>query len=194
MSDDKIVNGQLNKRKNVILDVVVIALLIFILFFVYFATNVWLSVHVVKNVSMQSTLLDGDVVFADKLATPKRGDVVIFEYDTNVDYVKRVIATEGDTIYFEKEGDEYKVYIQYNGKVMRELLNEPYLDEGTITTYVSKPIYVVGEDELFVMGDNRGDSYDSRDFGTIKQTQVKGVVHNFFISIKGFTKLIYGSK
>lgn len=192
MSDEKIVNGQLNKRRNVILDVIVIALLIFTLFFVYFATNVWLSVHVVKNVSMQSTLLDGDIVFADKLANPKRGDVVIFEYDTNVDYVKRVIATEGDTIFFEKEGDEYKVYVKYSGEDVRVLLDEPYLDEGTITSYKSAPTYVVGEGELFVMGDNREESYDSRDFGTINQTQVKGVVHNFFISIKGFTKVLYG--
>ena len=189
----EVLNQQPNKRKKIIGDVIVACILLLTLAFSYFATNVWLSVHLVKNVSMKPTLLDGDVVFADKLATPRRGDVVIFAYDEDVDYVKRVIATEGDTIYFEKNGDTYSVYIKYKGKELKELLKEPYLEEGVITTYKSAPVFVLGEGELFVMGDNREDSYDSRDFGPIKEDQVKGVVNNFFIAIKGFSTAIYSN-
>lgn len=193
MSEEPIINTQLNKRKKVVTDVVIACILLFILAFFYFLTNVWLSVHLVRNVSMQPTLIDGDIVWADDLAKPTHGDVIIFAYDEDTDYVKRVIATEGDTLYFEKVGEKYLVYIKYKGQEIRELLNEPYLEEGTITTYKSNPTYVVKEGELFVMGDNRAESYDSRDFGAIKQEQVKGVVHNFFIKIKGFTKKVYGA-
>lgn len=193
MSEEPILKTQLNRRKKVVTDVVIACILLFILAFFYFLTNVWLSVHLVRNVSMQPTLVDGDIVWADDLAKPTHGDVIIFAYDEDTDYVKRVIATEGDTLYFEKVGERYLVYIKYKGKEIRELLNEPYLEEGTITTYKTNPTYVVKEGELFVMGDNRAESYDSRDFGAITEEQVKGVVHNFFIKIKGFTKKVYGA-
>ena len=96
MSEEPILNTQLNRRKKVVTDVVIACILLFILAFFYFLTNVWLSVHLVRNVSMQPTLVDGDIVWADDLAKPTHGDVIIFAYDEDTDYVKRVIATEGD--------------------------------------------------------------------------------------------------
>lgn len=192
--ENNVIETQLNKRKKVVGDIIIIAILILVLAFLYFATNVWLSVHLVRNVSMQSTLNDGDVVLADKLATPRRGEVVIFKYDEKTDYIKRVIAVEGDTLYFEKKGGVSVVYIKYKGNDLREVLEEPYLDEGTITEYFGdKTTILIGEGEYFVMGDNRAESYDSRDFGVIKEEQIKGVVHNLFILTKGVNKLIFSN-
>ncbi len=194
MNEENMLEQQLNKRKKVISDIVIILILLFVLAFLYFSTTFWISVHVVKNVSMQTTLSDGDIVLADKLATPKRGEVIIFKYDEDTDYIKRVIATEGDTLYFEKKGGEWVVYIKYKGEDLKEVLNEPYLKEGTITDYRGTTAsIIVGENEFFVMGDNREESYDSRDFGSIKKEQVKGVVHNFFIQTKGINKLLFNS-
>ncbi|MBO5850831.1 MAG: signal peptidase I [Clostridia bacterium] len=194
MNEENMMDKQLNKPKKVIGDIIVVVSLLLVLALLYLATNFWLSVHVVKNVSMQTTLNDGDIVLADKFATPKHGNVIIFKYDDDTDYIKRVIATEGDTLYFEKKNGEWVVYIKYKGEALREVLNEPYLKEGTITEYRgTSASIVVGEDELFVMGDNREESYDSRDFGLIKKEQVKGVVHNFFIYTKGVNKLIFSN-
>ena len=193
MNDETINENQLNRKNKIKKDIVIIAILIVALLLAYFATNVWLSVHIVKNVSMQNTLNDGDIIWADKIASPKRGEVVIFAYDEDTDYVKRVIAVEGDTLYFDKKGDKYEVYIKYKGNDLKELLEEPYLSEGVITACTTNSTFVIQEGEVFVMGDNREESYDSRDFGPIKKEQIKGVVHNFFISIKGFTKSIYSS-
>ena len=193
MSEETINDSQVNKQKKIKRDVVVIVILLLSLLTAYFVTNVWLSVHIVKNVSMRTTLNDGDIIWADKLASPKRGEVVIFAYDEDTDYVKRVIAVEGDTLYFDKKGDKYEVYIKYKGNDLKELLEEPYLSEGVITACTTNSTFVIQEGEVFVMGDNREESYDSRDFGPIKEEQIKGVVHNFFIDIKDFTKSIYSS-
>ncbi|MBR5439515.1 MAG: signal peptidase I [Clostridia bacterium] len=193
MSDETINENQLNRKNKIKKDIAIIAILIGALLLAYFATNVWLSVHIVKNVSMQNTLNDGDIIWADKIASPKRGEVVIFAYDEDTDYVKRVIAVEGDTLYFDRKGDEYVVYIKYKGNDLKELLEEPYLSEGVITACTTNSTFVIQEGEVFVMGDNREESYDSRDFGPIKKEQIKGVVHNFFIDIKDFTKSIYSS-
>ncbi len=182
-----------NAQKKFRSDVTFIATLIALLIFTFFVTNVWLSVYKVQNVSMENTLFNDDIVLADKLAPIHRGDVVIFKYSADKDYVKRVIATEGDKIIFEqdKKTGEYCVYIIYKGEVIRQKLVEPYVKEGGFTEYRGKPSYVVGEDEIFVMGDNRLESYDSRDFGCVKKSQVKGVVHEVFIKMRGVTKFLF---
>lgn len=97
------------------------------------------------------------------LGTPKRGDVVVFEYpnDIHKDYIKRVIGLPGETITI-RDGN---VYI--NG----QLLHEPYLQGkltycNTGTMCNSQPV-VVPEGTIFVMGDNRTNSSDSRDWNSL---------------------------
>jgi signal peptidase I len=74
-----------------------------------------------------------------------------------------VIALPGETV----EARDGKVYV--DGKAV----SEPYLDEGTSTTNLEEPVEVP-EGELFVMGDNRGNSSDSRFIGTIPEDSVVG--------------------
>jgi signal peptidase I len=132
----------------------------------------------VEGNSMVSTLHNRDVIFVEKLSllthSIKRQQIIIFDSkNTNGDiYVKRVIGIEGDEIEI-KEG---KVYL--NG----EVLPENYLDTNTKTntgTFLSnKGKYTVPKDHVFVLGDNRGNSLDSRVLGPINIKDIKG--HTIF--------------
>jgi signal peptidase I len=124
--------------------------------------------------SMEPTLKPGDRVLVNKLSYDlhgvRRGDIVVFKSppselasDPSVkDLIKRVIGLPGDTI----QGINGEVYI--NGK----LLKEPYLPPGTVTTDL--PLQTVPPGQYFMMGDNRGDSKDSRFIGTIPAHLIVG--------------------
>jgi signal peptidase I len=123
--------------------------------------------------SMEPTLKPGDRVLVNKLSydlhSIHRGDIVVFkrppsEADdpTIKDLIKRVIGLPGDQI----EGRDGLVYI--NGK----LLKEPYLPAGTVTTSLS--LMTVPAGQYFVMGDNRGNSKDSRFIGPISGHLIVG--------------------
>jgi len=130
----------------------------------------------VDGPSMMSTLKDKDVIFVEKLSlyskSIKRGEIVTFDSGnaTHDTYVKRVIGVAGDNL-------EIK-----NGKVYRngEKLNESYLDSSTFTQGGSflgeNKKYKVPEGYIFVMGDNRKVSLDSRYLGPISLKDLNGHV------------------
>jgi signal peptidase I len=130
----------------------------------------------IPTASMVPTLHEGDRVLVNKLSYDlhdvNRGDIVVFERpeasrddhpeDDIKDLIKRVVALPGETI----EAREGIVYI--DGR----LLDEPYLAEGTTTD--SLPETEVPEGHVFVMGDNRGNSQDSRVFEAIDEDLIVG--------------------
>jgi signal peptidase I len=135
----------------------------------------------VDGESMEPTLDNNDHLYVSKIMyTPKRGDIVVFEtdYNRNKPYVKRIIGVGGDKIYIDfKSG---LVYL--NGTA----LDEPYIKDLTHMSehYTSrmqmlgeysadKPINVP-EDDVFVLGDNRPNSLDSREFGPFPAKDVIG--------------------
>lgn len=129
---------------------------------------------------MSDTLVDGDYILINKLARYGRGDVIVFTTDafsaSETSYVKRIVAVGGDRLTV-KDG---KVWIEKNGTSGFEMLDEPYVD-GAYTFTVNYPaaeneIITVSEGCLFVMGDNRALSRDSRSFGQIKTEWVDGTV------------------
>lgn len=120
----------------------------------------------VKGDSMKPTLHNGEMVFYTRFTKGyDRGDVVSVRVPEGKYYVKRVIAVEGDTIDLE----DGKVYV--NG----ELLDEPYANAVTYEEEGSVVYpYTLTEDQVFVMGDNREVSMDSRAFGAVNKRQIKG--------------------
>jgi signal peptidase I len=132
----------------------------------------FLAAFYIPSESMVPTLQKGDRVLVNKLSYKlhdvNRGDVVVFERPPNEpdngikDLIKRVVALPGETL----EVRDCKVLI--NGNV----LQEPYVKQWSRTcTFAPK---TVGTNEVFVMGDNRDDSQDSRFFGPISQDLIVG--------------------
>ena len=126
----------------------------------------------VEQQSMQRTLEAGEYVLVDKL-TPRfdsysRGDVVVFHplgSSDAVPYIKRVIALPGETV----EIHDGRVFV--NGRQ----LDEPYVfDDQPTETSGDERRFVVEPGHLFVLGDHRGESRDSRFFGTIPDSSVIG--------------------
>ena len=143
--------------------------------------NYVLTLAKVDGQSMEPTLQHADRMYVNKLFyTPEKGDVVIVETnDPNAPfYIKRVIATEGDTVFINfSTGDVF---------VNDEIIEEPYIAEKTflVGSYIydlikngsfsrENPI-VLGEDEVFVMGDNRNNSKDSREIGPVHTDDIIG--------------------
>ena len=131
--------------------------------------------------SMVPTLAPGDRLLVDKL-TPRwdpyrRGDVVVFDapspYDADgVPYVKRVIGLPGETVLLENGG----IFIAAPGGAPVRL-DEPYLDGAGPTLprgTAGETTWRVPDDAMFVLGDNRGGSIDSRTFGAISLDRVIG--------------------
>jgi signal peptidase I len=129
----------------------------------------------IPSPSMEPTLDVGDRVLVNKLSYKfhdvNRGDVVVFERPPGAstgqngeikDLIKRVIAVEGDTI----EAKEGEVFV--NG----ERIDEDYLEPGTPTDNL--PLETIPDGHVFVMGDNRTNSEDSRIFGPIDEDAIVG--------------------
>lgn len=149
------------------------------------------SYHIPSE-SMEDTLLKGDFLFASKfiygakvpfidwkmpaVRDPKPGDIVIFKYpgDGSTDYIKRCIAVEGQTI--EVKGQ--KIYI--DGVEQGEDYTKFIYGNRTRRDYGP---FVVPEDHIFVMGDNRDNSFDSRFWGPLHKKMLRGKALFIYFSV-----------
>lgn len=138
-----------------------------------------LAHFVVDGSSMDSTLSSGDRVFVNKLSyrlhNPRRGDVVVLHQISGAserDLIKRVIALPGETI----EMEDCEVRITEVDSVEPRVLVEPYLDPAVISSTCGGDFdaVVVPDEHVFVMGDNRSGSQDSRQLGPIAEDDLVG--------------------
>jgi signal peptidase I len=175
-------------RENVEALVIAIILALFIRAFVVQAFKI-------PSGSMQNTLLIGDYILVNKfifgvkipfteitvipVKDPKKGDIIVFKFpdDPSKDFIKRVVAVGGDTV----EIREKKVYV--NGKVEvnehaihsdSRIFDNPHMYPPEMLKRDNMASLKVPEGHLFVMGDNRDESNDSRFWGFVNVSAVRG--------------------
>lgn len=139
--------------------------------------------------SMEPTLQVGDHILVNKfiygirlpvtntkmipVSRPERGDIMVFEYpvEPDKDFIKRVVAVPGDVV----EIRDKKVYV--NGRLVDQYTvkhTKKRVLPGTVNARDNFGPVIVPEDAYFVLGDNRDNSYDSRFWGFVKDSAIKG--------------------
>ena len=167
----------LNQKTRNVWDSLVAVLLLFIVAFLL--VEIWFArefvVVEVAGGSMENTLQDGDILYADRFAQPERGDIIIIDVSDNGSFtgdliIKRLIAVEGDAVKCEAGF----LSLRKAGETEFVILEEPYVDYLTDDF----PEITVGEGEIFFLGDHRNNSFDSRDrnVGCLRRTDIVGVV------------------
>ncbi|HEU5141084.1 MAG TPA: signal peptidase I [Bacillales bacterium] len=176
-------------RKKAVLDwvkAIVIAVVI-----VFVIQNFFFANYVVHGQSMLPTIHDGNRVIVNKidydLSKPERFELIVFHYSESEDFIKRVIGLPGDSLHYEND----VLYI--NGEPMKEPYLKPFKEQlvsGKLTqdfTLKEKTgKKVVPKGKVFVLGDNRRRSYDSRYFGFVSMDDIVGKVDLRYWPISAF--------
>ena len=170
-------NGHMSLRQFLMeaLQTVLIALVLYLLI-----DGVAARVRV-ENISMEPTLVQGEFVLVNKLAyrlgDMRRGDIVVFHYPYNPeeDYIKRILGLPGDKI----EVHHGQVFVNDLG------LDEPYLAVPTLYTGE----WVVEDETVFVLGDNRNKSSDSHDWGSVPVENIVGKALFIYWPFRDITSL-----
>ena len=143
---------------------------------IYFVLNFVGQRTSVSGDSMYPSLKNGDQLILEKLSyrfgEPERFDVIVFDHyeegsDTPVHYIKRIIGLPGETICI-KDGNIY-----VDGERLTETYGY-YTGDREMEGYDAEEEILVGEDEYFVLGDNRNNSLDSRRIGCIRENDILG--------------------
>lgn len=164
---DATTNGNVKKiTKRTVRDIqYVITMAVPLVVFCVFLQKAVLIRHI-PSASMEPTIKTGDVVLVNAMSyqadsTVRRGDVVVFRYKGN-DLIKRVVATSGDTV------DIANGEVLVNGEAAQQY----YIKDGVLTdgeTHLTVP-----SGKVFVLGDNRSNSKDSRMIGCISTDDILG--------------------
>ena len=185
---DKMNNDDIRKKKKSGLRENIEAILVAIVLALFIRTFV-IQAFKIPSGSMKETLKIGDHILVNKfiygvkipflqttiipITNPKRGDIVVFKFpeDPSKDFIKRVIGVAGDVI----EVRDKKVYV--NNKLLNHdfgMHTDSYIFPASVQPRDNFGPVVVPPHSLFVMGDNRDQSYDSRFWGFVDLKAVKG--------------------
>lgn len=139
---------------------------IFVAALLFIAVNLVTARIRVEGSSMEPSLHDGEFVVVNRLAyrwnQPTRGDIIVFNFplDPQRRFIKRIIGLPGDTV------SAHSNHIYVNGIP----LSEPYIAAPVLYTGQ----WVVGQHEVFVLGDNRNNSSDSQNWGPLPEDEIIG--------------------
>lgn len=154
-----------------------VGLIIFVFIRTFFFSN-----YEVEGESMMPTLEDGNKLIVNKVGYQigdfKRFDVIVFHANKEEDYVKRIIGLPGDKIEYKDDQlfiNDVKMEEPYLEKYRNQTLTRRLTEDFTLNEITG--IETVPEGKLFVLGDNRLESWDSRRFGYISVDQVVGKVN-----------------
>jgi len=187
-NSDKIDNDDIRKKKKSSLRENIEAILVAIVLALFIRTFV-IQAFKIPSGSMKETLLIGDHILVNKfiygvkvpflqttivpITNPKHGDIVVFKFpeDPSKDFIKRVIGVAGDVV----EVRDKQVYV--NSKLLNHdfgIHTDSYIFPASVQPRDNFGPVVVPPHSLFVMGDNRDQSYDSRFWGFVDLKAVKG--------------------
>lgn len=171
MEDIKEETKKDNKILKAIKEIVpyIIILVVVVLVRTYFVTPI-----IVSGDSMNPTLNGGEVMILNKRGTIERGKIVVAKYKKE-EIIKRVIAMPGETIACEKG----KVYVN------DRLVEEDFI-KGVTPDFAK---VTLGDDEYFIMGDNRANSLDSTEIGPFKKENIKGTTKIVIFPFKRIGKI-----
>jgi signal peptidase I len=143
--------------------------------------TLWMPVLQIYGKSMSPNVTDGDIVVLMKNTDVKQGDLIAFYYNNKI-LVKRVIAFAGDWVDIKDDGTVY---------INDEVLDEPYLTEKALGECDLEFPYQVPDGKVFVMGDHRSVSVDSRSnqIGCVSEEQIIGKLKFRVWPIKKFGSL-----
>ncbi|MDE7273596.1 MAG: signal peptidase I [Lachnospiraceae bacterium] len=160
--------------KNILKEILSISIYLLLVFCAAYLIVTYVGQRTqVSGSSMETTLSDGDHLIVDKISyrfhDPERYDIIVFpfQYDTDTYYIKRIIGMPGETVQIDESGNIY---------IDGEILEESYGREIIQNPGRAADPILLGEDEYFVMGDNRNNSSDSRDpsVGNIHRNDIIG--------------------
>jgi len=178
--ETEIIETEENKMKHVLKEILSISIYLLLVFCAAYLIVTYVGQRTqVSGSSMETTLSDGDHLIVDKISyrfeDPERFDIIVFpyQYDTDTYYIKRIIGMPGETVQIDDSGNIY---------VDGELLEEAYGREVIQNPGRADDPILLGDDEYFVMGDNRNNSSDSRD-PSVGNIHRKDIIGRAFIRI-----------
>ncbi|EOS37216.1 signal peptidase I [Lachnospiraceae bacterium A4] len=178
--ETEIIETEENKMKHVLKEILSISIYLLLVFCAAYLIVTYVGQRTqVSGSSMETTLSDGDHLIVDKISyrfeDPERFDIIVFpyQYDTDTYYIKRIIGMPGETVQIDDSGNIY---------VDGELLEEAYGREVIQNPGRANDPILLGDDEYFVMGDNRNNSSDSRD-PSVGNIHRKDIIGRAFIRI-----------
>lgn len=175
------INRPTGQKKRKVFDViisVILVVLIVILSSLLLLRIVYKDYQVAQR-SMTPTLSNGDYILVNKRQKAKRGDVIVINREGADPIIKRLMAVGGDEIKIDTDGN---VWVKYGAEGEFVLQEEPYV----IYPMEEKEerVWTIPSGMIFVLGDNRAESSDSRSFGCLEYKNVVGVVPKWVIKNK----------